>query len=90
MSKTITNDTVRELLDSGTLLVDDFTVRELSESLSFVLEQKERVLSALENLYNDTAEYITINHLGDVHHNKVMQDARDALLFVRHPERRMT
>ena len=39
----------------------------------------EEVLSALERLYEHDADYIRINHLGDVHHNKVMRDARAAL-----------
>lgn len=37
------------------------------------------LLKALQQLYDDTAEYITINKLGDVHHNFNMQQARDAL-----------
>lgn len=35
--------------------------------------------SALRGLYEDTADYIQVNHLGDIHHNKTMRDARDAL-----------
>ncbi len=38
-------------------------------------------LEALKALYDDTAEYITINHLGDVHHNQSMRLARDVLDF---------
>ena len=34
---------------------------------------------ALKLLYEETADYIRINHLGDVHHNRAMQMARDAL-----------
>lgn len=34
---------------------------------------------ALQRLYDETADYITINHLGPVHHNRSMQMARDAL-----------
>jgi ribosome-associated translation inhibitor RaiA len=34
---------------------------------------------ALQGLYDETADYIRTNHLGDVHHNKSMQDVRDAL-----------
>jgi hypothetical protein len=34
---------------------------------------------ALRLLYEETADYIRTNNLGDVHHNKSMQAARDAL-----------
>ncbi len=34
---------------------------------------------ALRRLYDDTADYIIVNNLGDVHHNKAMQMAREAL-----------
>ena len=39
----------------------------------------EQVRAALQALYDETADYIRINHLGDVHHNRSMQLARDAL-----------
>jgi hypothetical protein len=42
--------------------------------------------TALERLYDETADYITINHLGDAHHNRSMQMARDALAAI-HPAR---
>jgi chromosome segregation ATPase len=35
--------------------------------------------AALEGLYEATADYITVNHLGDIHHNSVMDRARVAL-----------
>lgn len=38
---------------------------------------------ALQVLYEETAEYITINHLGDVHHNQSMKLAREALAKAR-------
>jgi hypothetical protein len=34
---------------------------------------------ALRGLYNETADYIRVNKLGDVHHNQTMKAARDAL-----------
>lgn len=37
------------------------------------------LLSALTMLYEETADYIRINHLGDVHHNTSMQAARAAI-----------
>lgn len=39
----------------------------------------DRLRDALKTLYEETADYIRINNLGDVHHNKSMQMARDAL-----------
>jgi len=38
---------------------------------------------ALKLLYDETADYITINKLGPVHHNRSMQMARDALARLR-------
>lgn len=35
--------------------------------------------SALQRLYEETADYIRINNLGDVHHNQAMKDAKAAL-----------
>lgn len=39
-----------------------------------------RTFDALLALYNHNADFIRTNFLGDIHHNKVMQDARDALV----------
>lgn len=36
-------------------------------------------IDALRVLYEETADYIRINNLGDVHHNRSMQYARDVL-----------
>ncbi len=38
-----------------------------------------RLRAALQRLYDETADYISINHLGDVHHNGSMKMAREAL-----------
>lgn len=40
---------------------------------------------ALEALYKETADYIRINNLGVIHHNRSMQMARDALLATKSP-----
>lgn len=41
---------------------------------------REKVLeSALRGLYDETADYIRVNRLGEVHHNQTMKAARDAL-----------
>ena len=37
------------------------------------------LLEALKLLYEGNAEYIRLNHLGEVHHNRSMQMARDAI-----------
>ena len=34
---------------------------------------------ALKALYDETADYIRINNLGDVHHSQSMKDARSVL-----------
>ena len=39
----------------------------------------DEVLFALHMLYVETADYITINNLGDIHQNQSMRLARDAL-----------
>ena len=41
--------------------------------------REKRLEEALRMLYEETADYIRINHLGDVHHNRSMQLARAAL-----------
>jgi Na+-transporting NADH:ubiquinone oxidoreductase subunit NqrC len=42
-------------------------------------ERADRDEAALQCLYDETADYIRINNLGDIHHNRSMQMARDAL-----------
>lgn len=44
--------------------------------------QEQRLVEALRLLYNETADYIRVNNLGDVHHNRSMQLARAALASV--------
>jgi hypothetical protein len=41
--------------------------------------ERDQMREALEMLYGETADYIRINNLGDVHHNRAMQLARFAL-----------
>ena len=40
------------------------------------------LLEALKSLYGETADYIRINNLGDVHQNRSMQLARSAIAKV--------
>lgn len=40
------------------------------------------LITALRALYEETAEYIRVNNLGDAHHNRSMQLARAALAKV--------
>ena len=55
------------------------------ESLGFYCDrerlksQVEVLREALKILHDETVEYITINHLGDPHHNQSMKLAREAL-----------
>jgi hypothetical protein len=41
--------------------------------------EREKALHALHTLYIETADYIERNKLGNVHHNRSMQAARDVL-----------
>lgn len=43
------------------------------------IDELKIVRDALQRLYEETADYIRLNNLGDVHHNRSMQMARDAL-----------
>lgn len=51
----------------------------LETSLSSEREKNRVMREALKCLYEETADYIKINNLGDVHHNRSMQMAKDAL-----------
>lgn len=44
-----------------------------------VIEELDRTRAVLNILYDETADYIKINNLGDVRHNRSMQLARDIL-----------
>lgn len=41
--------------------------------------ENRRLREALQRLYNETADYIRINNLGDVHHNQTMKKAEAVL-----------
>ncbi len=52
---------------------------ELSQVATAKTKRELELEEALTLLYKETADYIRINNLGDVHHNLSMQMARDAL-----------
>jgi len=59
--------------------VEEFFASILRNALSAPAMPQEQIREALQRLYDETADYIRINNLGDVHHNVSMQMARDAL-----------
>jgi hypothetical protein len=61
---------------NGDKLPDQIPTRETRGTPADLNEQ---LFDALTILYQETAEYIYINNLGDIHHNRSMQVARDAL-----------
>lgn len=44
-----------------------------------LIEELDKTRAVLNILYDETADYIKLNNLGDVHHNRSMQLARDIL-----------
>ena len=42
--------------------------------------ETKKMLTALQILYDETVDYVTLNNLGDPHHNQSMKNARDVLL----------
>jgi hypothetical protein len=51
----------------------------LQAELTSIRNSHADLVAALQVLYEETADYIRINNLGDVHHNRSMQMARAAL-----------
>lgn len=52
-----------------------------AKELDRLLKEKERLAVALLHLYEETADYIRVNHLGAVTHNIGMKRARKALRY---------
>jgi hypothetical protein len=50
-----------------------------SKVIDRLLKQNQKLRYALLLLYEETADYIQINHLGSVHHNQSMKRARAVL-----------
>lgn len=55
------------------------TILDSQTALTAAQEHSRILEEALLMLYEETKDYITINHLGDPHHNRSMQLARAAL-----------
>lgn len=55
------------------------SIEDDDEEVHRLIAAAPHLLAALKLLYEETADYIRINNLGDVHHNKAMQRARDAI-----------
>jgi len=56
-----------------------YQVKDLTVKLKEKDKEIKRLREALKLLYDETANYITINKLGTVHHNRSMQLAKEAL-----------
>lgn len=52
---------------------------ELLETLKAELQPLADLIRAAQQLYAETADYVRINNLGDVHHNQSMKDMQAAL-----------
>lgn len=59
--------------------MSDDAIDQLKEELAEERKKSQRLAQALKILYEETADYIRINNLGDVHHNQSMKGAREAL-----------
>lgn len=54
-------------------------IDEKNKELAASRKREEILRNALKILYEETADYIRINHLGDVHHNQSMKLAKESL-----------
>ena len=71
--------------DDGSIQQDVLALK-VPELVDSLRTQNRELHTALKLLYDETADYIRINHLGDVHHNRSMQAARDALARIKEVE----
>lgn len=67
------------LVPSGREKRDEAYRQALLTTIEQLRAEKKKLRHALFILYREQRDYIQVNHLGPVHHNKSMQDARDAL-----------
>lgn len=80
-AKALQRENTRRLLTREEFLTQE-EIAELIEretGLAELLKQRDALLESLICLYDETADYIRINNLGDVHHNASMQKARAAI-----------
>lgn len=66
----------KEVLDSGAANACPICQ---ARTIAKLTSERDRLRKALQILYDETADYIRVNHLGDIHHNQSMKTARDAL-----------
>ena len=69
---------LRELMqkDKSCHEIDEYNVKEfLYDNADAIVE----LVGAAKMLHDETADYVTLNKLGDPHHNRSMQLTRDAL-----------
>jgi len=78
-------DQLRRLLED-TRIAASASALECQTKLLAQAERERRLREALERLYEETADYIRINNLGDVHHNGSMKMARAALASPQEPQ----
>ena len=64
---------------SGRFLADVSLFYDDAEANARLIAAAPDLLEALQMLYDETADYITLNHLGDPHHNQSMKLARAAI-----------
>lgn len=53
--------------------------REVADANAALIKVAPQLYRVLKTLYDNQADYITRNNLGDPHHNQDMKDARDVL-----------
>lgn len=61
----------------------DYNIARLEEKIESLESRLKLATEALKMLYEETVDYITINNLGDPHHNQSMRLAAEALRRIR-------
>jgi hypothetical protein len=68
-----------ERLTNLTIAKEGRNALEMDMVFNRALQPLDDLIRAAQQLYSETADYIRINNLGDIHHNQVMKDMRAAL-----------